>query len=103
MTDKMVELQPSQYQQIFAGMEVRQILTFKAALHNHPEIEYDHAMFNVHALERFRAIAETRDARKAAGLKCLSRGHDWHVRSQRAHDEGYDEPMVCWRCGAWDM
>jgi hypothetical protein len=103
MTDKMVELQPSQYQQIFAGMEVRQILTFKAALHNHPEIEYDHAMFNECARERFASLAQQYDARLTASIHCINRGHDWHVRSQRAHDEGFDEPMVCWRCGAWDM
>jgi hypothetical protein len=65
--------------------------------------EFDHTLINT-AIRRYQHdMATERDRRRDVYLKCLNSGHIWRVRSQAAWDNGWDEPVICQRCGAWDM
>jgi hypothetical protein len=85
-----------------ATFSVNQLLVAKDIL-TKQGAEFDRAELLQIIRDRQRQAATERDARKTAYIHCLNKGHDWHVRSQAAWDAGYDEPVHCWRCGAWDM
>jgi hypothetical protein len=87
---------------IFSRMPLYQMLRFKRALDD-DGYPFNRQQFNDGVRARCREIATQADALRNREFECMNKGHDWHVRSQSAYDDGYDEPMHCWRCGRWEM
>jgi hypothetical protein len=66
-------------------------------------VTYDRQRLNRAIRANLKRGAEHHDAQVNARIQCENKGHDMQFRSQEAWDEGYDEPMYCCNCGAWNM
>jgi hypothetical protein len=64
---------------------------------------FNHDIANQAIRNCYKRLAQRYDARLTVSIRCINKGHVWRVRSQAAWDAGYDEPVICQRCGEWDM
>ena len=77
-------------------IELRQTLTRDGFIFNHD-------IANQAFRNYYKREAGKHDRYLTASIRCENKGHDWRIRSQAEWNKGYDEPVHCQRCGAWDM
>ena len=82
--------------------EIGRLIRFRNSLESDGQI-FDHSIANQTIRKHQQIQAQRRDDLKTVRIKCQNKGHVWRVRSQSAWDNGYDEPVICQRCGEWDM
>ncbi len=85
------------------GMLTSRTLLLVKRIYLEKGTEFNHDLVNQGILRQFKAEALYREERRQIWDTCFKKGHDDHVRSQAAWDEGYDEPVICSRCGRVEM
>ena len=82
--------------------EIKNMIAFRRNLANSGFV-FNHDIANTGFRNQYKRLAQRYDARLTVSIRCINKGHVWRVRSQAAWDAGYDEPVICQRCGEWDM
>ena len=100
--DKMFSGYGSEWGTTDSPKKIRNMTTFRRNLANDGFI-FNHDIANKAIRNQYKRLAQRYDARLTASIRCINKGHIWKVRSQAAWDAGYDEPVICQRCGEWDM
>ena len=82
--------------------KLNHMITFRRTLAD-DGFMFRHDIANTAIRNQYRRLADQRDRRKTTMIRCENKGHAWKIRSQAEWDKGYDEPVICQRCGEWDM